>query len=230
MKILNLVKVLIVMLLISCGHGKNTDHESQEATPIARNNFIAILDTIARLDREPLVMRDSMSDIYGPESEEAQFYQKIFWKNHPANIRKIKEILGNENWPDTTLIGTRGNEIICTILQHSDLETREYYLPRMKKAVLDKRLEARLLVRAEDRIRTDKGELQLYGGQMKWYPKTKTFNIWPVYDPVNIDKRRAEIGLIPIAEHLKNRFDFEWNLEEQIERSKEFEAEKLKRQ
>lgn len=126
------------------------------------------------------------------------------------------------------LIGQQGNEIICTILQHSDQATREHYIPRMKQAVLDKKLEARWLVRAEDRIRTDKVESQMYSGQMRWYPKTKNFNVWLVYDPANIDKRRVEIGLIPIAEHLKNRFDFEWSLEEQIKRSKEFEMEKLK--
>lgn len=45
---------------------------------------------------------------------------------------------------------------------------------------------------------------------------------------VNIDKRRAEIGLIPIAEHLKNRFDFDWNLEEQIKRTEAFELERNK--
>jgi len=65
---------------------------------------------------------------------------------------------------------------------------------------------------------------------MKYYPETKSFNVWPVYDPVNIDKRRAEIGLGPIAEHLKNRFDFEWNLEEQIKRTAEFEAEMNKKE
>jgi len=108
------------------------------------------------------------------------------------------------------------------VLQHSDLETREYYMPMMKQAVLDKKLEPRFLVRAEDRIATDKGELQIYGGQMKYYKETKSFNVWPVFDPVNIDKRRAEIGLGPITEFLKNRFDFEWNLEEQIERTEAF--------
>jgi hypothetical protein len=38
------------------------------------------------------------------------------------------------------------------------------------------------------------------------------------------------VGLEPIAEFLKNRFDFEWNLEEQIKRSEEFEREKLQHQ
>ncbi len=229
MNILNLILVLIGigMVSVSCGQKKETSNESQQETSIDRENLIAILDTIGRLDSEPLTLRDSMSDIYGPESEEAQFYQKIFWKVNPSNLKKVKEILGEENWPDTTLIGGRGNEIICRILQHSDQETREHYIPRMKQAVLDKKLEARFLVRAEDRIATDKGELQIYGGQMKYYPETKTFNVWPIYDPVNIDKRRAEIGLIPIAEHLKNRFDFEWNLAEQIKRSEEFERERL---
>ena len=92
---------------------------------------------------------------------------------------------------------------------------------------MSKELDPQLLVRAEDRIATDNGELQIYGGQMKYYPDTKSFNVWPVYDPKNIDKRRAEIGLGPIAEYLKNRFDFEWNLEEQLERTATFEKEKL---
>ncbi|GAB5554947.1 MAG: hypothetical protein Sapg2KO_45380 [Saprospiraceae bacterium] len=217
------------LVSVSYAQENKTKQESPQETSIDSRNLIAILDTIRRLDQEPLIMRDSMGKIYGPESEEAQFYQRIAWKNHPSNIKKVKEILGKKNWPDTTLIGQRGNQIICTILQHSDLETREHYIPRMKQAVLDKKLEARWLVRAEDRIRTDKGELQMYGGQMKWYPETKTFNVWPVYDPANVDKRRAEIGLVPIAEWLKNRFDFEWNLDEQIKRSEEFEREKLRK-
>ena len=64
---------------------------------------------------------------------------------------------------------------------------------------------------------------------MKYYPATKSFNVWPVYDPENIDKRRVAIGLGPISEHLKSRFDFEWNLQEQIARTAAFEAEKKKK-
>lgn len=61
---------------------------------------------------------------------------------------------------------------------------------------------------------------------MKCYPETKSFNLWPIYNPENIDKRRTEIGLDSIAVFLKNRFDFKWNLEEQIRRTKEFELKK----
>ena len=29
-------------------------------------------------------------------------------------------------------------------------------------------------------------------GQMKYCPETKSFNVWPVFDPNNIDERRAK--------------------------------------
>jgi hypothetical protein len=213
--------ILFLLITISC---TNKNNSKETTTSIDRTeNFIAVLDTIWEREQTPIRFRDSLITIYGAESKEAEVYQKEYRKNHSLNIKKIKRILDKYDWPELAQIGEQGNRTICNVLQHADQETREHYIPLMKQAVLDKKLEASYLVRAEDRIATDKGELQIYGGQMKYYPETKSFNVWPVYDPVNIDKRRAEIGLIPIAEHLKNRFDFDWNLEEQIKRSEEFE-------
>ena len=212
---------LFLLITISC---TNKNKSKKTITSIDRTeNLIAVLDTIWEKEQTPIRLRDSLINIYGAESKEAEVYQKEYRKNHTLNIKKIKKILDKYDWPELTQIGEQGNRTICNVLQHADQKTREHYIPLMKKAVLDKKLEPRFLVRAEDRIATDKGELQIYGGQMKYYPETKSFNVWPVYDPVNIDKRRAEIGLDPIAEFLKNRFDFEWNLEEQIKRTEEFE-------
>jgi hypothetical protein len=213
--------ILFLLITISC---TNKNKSKKTITSIDRTeNLIAVLDTIWEKEQTPIRLRDSLINIYGAESKESELYQKEYRKNHTLNIKKIKKILDKSDWPELTQIGEQGNRTICNVLQHADQETREHYIPLMKQAVLDKKLEPRFLVRAEDRIATDKGELQIYGGQMKYYPETKSFNVWPVYDPVNIDKRRAEIGLEPIAEFLKNRFDFEWNLEEQIKRTEEFE-------
>ncbi len=215
------VLILFLLLTISCSQNKTSKKTS---TPTQHTeNLIAVLDTIWQTEQTPIRLRDSLMNIYGTESKEADVYQKEYRKNHALNIKKIKDILDEHNWPERTLIGEQGNMTICNVLQHADQDTREYYIPRMKQAVLDKKLEPRFLVRAEDRIATDKGELQIYGGQMKYYPETKSFNVWPVYDPINIDQRRAKIGLEPISEFLKNRFDFEWHLEEQLKRSEAFE-------
>jgi hypothetical protein len=209
---------------MACSNKKGNEAPAKKQTPI---NLITYLDTIWRTEQGPITLRDSLMKIYGTESKEVQTQQEIYEKNHIVNERKVKNILDKYGWPTKEMIGERGNWTICNVIQHSDNEIRIEYLPMMRKAVKDKKLEPRFLVRAEDRIATEKGELQIYGGQMKFYPETKSFNVWPVYDPVNIDKRRAEIGLEPIAEFLKNRFDFVWNLEEQINRSEEFEKERL---
>lgn len=199
--------------------------KSKEASTTAENqeNLIAVLDNIWRSEQQPITLRDSLMKIYGVESELVKEQQVIYESNHIANERKVKNILDKYGWPAKEMIGEHGNWTICNVIQHSDNEVRIQYLPMMRQAVKEKKLEPRFLVRAEDRIATERGDLQIYGGQMKYYPETKSFNVWPVLDPKNIDKRRAEIGLEPIAEFLKNRFDFEWNLEEQINRTKEFE-------
>ncbi|MBN1651473.1 MAG: hypothetical protein JW857_09095 [Bacteroidales bacterium] len=191
-----------------------------------RNYLIAFLDTIWHAEQDPIRSRDAMIEKYGADSEQMEHFQKIYKKNHVENERKIRYLLDTYGWPEKELSGDMGNWTICNVIQHADNDIRLKYLPMMRQAVADKRLEARFLVRAEDRIATERGDLQIYGGQMKYYPETKTFNVWPVYDPVNIDKRRAKLGLEPIAPFLKRRFNFEWNLEEQLKRTEAFEKEK----
>lgn len=222
MKYLPLISLLLAM---SCS-GK-TKSESISMTSEHQEDLIAVLDTIWKTEQRPITLRDSLMKIYGPESALVKEQQAIYEKNHVINERKVKDILDKYGWPAKEMAGEQGNWTICNVIQHSDNTVRIQYLPMMRQAVKDQKLEPRFLVRAEDRIATERGDLQIYGGQMKYYPETGSFNLWPVFEPENIDKRRADIGLEPIAQFLKNRFDFEWNLEEQIRRSEEFERERL---
>lgn len=222
---MRLILMVTLLLTVACSNKQGNEAPTNKQTPV---DLIAVLDTIWRTEQGPITLRDSLMEIYGADSKEVQAQQEIYKKNHLVNEEKVKTILDKYGWPTKEMIGEQGNWTICNVIQHSDNDVRIKYLPMMRKAVKDEKLEPRFLVRAEDRIATEKGELQIYGGQLKYYPETKTFNVWPVYDPVNIDKRRTEIGLEPIAEFLKNRFDFEWNLEEQIKRTKEFELKRSK--
>ena len=223
---MRLIFIFILIITISC---TNKNKSNTHSTSIHKTeNLIAVLDTIWQTEQTPIRLRDSLMRIYGAESKEYKKQQLIYEKNHIINEKKVRTILDNYGWPTKEMIGEQGNWTICNVIQHADNEVRIKYLPMMRKAVKEKKLEPRFLVRAEDRIATERGDLQIYGGQMKFYPDTKSFNVWPVLDPKNIDKRRAEIGLEPIAEFLKNRFDFEWNLEEQIKRTEEFERKRNK--
>ncbi len=214
--------VILLFLLCYPAYGQTA------VQPYEPAYLTAMLDTIYTTEQEPIRRRDALMKQYGVDSPEAEAAQKEYRRNHAVNIKKIRQLLDTHGWPDPADVGERSSRIISNVLQHATQEIRIQYLPMMKQAVEDGILHPRWLVRAEDRLLSEQGELQLYGGQMKYYPETKSFNVWPVFDPENIDKRRAAIGLGPIAEHLKNRFDFEWDLEEQIQRTKAFEAAKHK--
>ena len=218
--------IICLPLIVACSNKK----QSQDASSSDQDsiNLIATLDTIWETEQTPIRLRDSLMKVHGADSEEYKEQQSIYEANHIINEKKVTAILDKYGWPTSDMIGERGNWTICNVIQHSDNEIRLKYLPLMREAVKAKKLEPRFLVRAEDRIATERGDLQIYGGQMKFYPETKSFNVWPVLDPENIDKGRAEIGLGPIAEFLKERFDFEWDLEEQIKRTAEFERERSK--
>ncbi len=217
--------ILITLLMLSC----HTKAEQPQRLAAKKMDIVAMLDTVFRTEQEPITLRDAYIDSFGIDSKQAQFQQEIYERNHVINETKVRHLLDTQGWPEIELIGEQGNRTICNVIQHADNEVRILYLPMMRKAVADGNLSAQYLVRAEDRIATERGDLQVYGGQMKYNPETKSFNVWPVYDPVNIDKRRAAIGLGPISEFLKMRFDFEWDLEEQIQRTAAFEAEKKKK-
>jgi hypothetical protein len=223
---MRIIILLLILLSFSCLDKTNTV-KTQEPKQ-TNEQLIAMLDSIWTTEQQPITLRDSMIELYGADSKEAEKYQLIYEKNHVINEEKITNLLDTYGWPKKEVIGEQGNWTICNVIQHAENDVRIKYLPMMKEAVLEKQLQPRFLVRAQDRIATEQGQLQIYGGQMKYYPETKSFNVWPVFEPENIDKRRAEIGLEPIAEFLKSRFNFDWNLEEQIQRSKEFEAQQQK--
>lgn len=214
--------ILLIGLILTMSCSSKTKSERISTTLENQENLIAVLDTIWKAEQRPITLRDSLMKIYGAESDLVKEQQAIYGKNHIVNERKIKNILDNYGWPTKEMTGERGNWTICNVIQHSENDVRLQYLPMMRQAVKDKKLEPRFLVRAEDRIATERGDLQIYGGQMKYYPETKSFNLWPVFEPEHIDKRRTAIGLDSIAIFLKNRFDFEWNLEEQIKRTEAF--------
>jgi hypothetical protein len=179
MKTLKFVFLLIVLASTSCGQQKKKSQEQQPEKEglLNREHLIAVLDTAYRAEQEPICLRDAMIEKYGVDSEQANKYQKKYERNHTVNEKKIIEILDNYGWPDIDIIGEQGNITICAVIQLSDNEIRIKYLPLMRKAANDKQLNPRFLVRAEDRIATERGDLQIYGGQMKYYPATKTFNV-----------------------------------------------------
>lgn len=182
----------------------------------------AAIDSMFQKDAESLRKARELRENYGMQSEEAKKQDSLSHLIQANNVLELDKLLERYGWPGEDEIGEDAGYSLFGIIQHSSMNTRPKYLPIMREAVKNGKCRPGYLAGIEDRIATDNNELQIYGDQVKYYPDTNTFDVWPIIDPAHVDERRASIGLQPIAIHLKNRFDMDWDLEKQVARTKEF--------
>lgn len=152
---------------------------------------------------------------FGPESKEMQDLWKITDQKDSINLLKVKKILDEKGWVGKDKVGAQANSALFLVIQHADLETQKKYLPMMKEAVTKGNASPASLALLIDRIEIREGRKQIYGSQIGTNPTNKTLYVLPLVDPDNVDKRRAEVGLGPIAEYVKN-----WNLVWDVEKYK----------
>lgn len=152
---------------------------------------------------------------FAQDSKEMQDLWKITMQNDSINLLKIKKILDEKGWVGKEKVGAEANSAIFLVIQHSDLETQKKYLPMMKEAVAKGNANAGSLALLIDRIEIREGRKQIYGSQIGINPNTDAHYVLPLIDPDHVDKRRAEVGLGPISDYVKN-----WNLTWDVEKYK----------
>lgn len=84
----------------------------------------------------------------------------------------------------------------------------------------------------EDRVAMREGRRQIYGSQILINPTTQQHYVAPLDDPDNVDKRRAEVGLEPLADYVK-KWDIVWDVEaykKQLSELEKLEKDQLKKQ
>ncbi|TPD67267.1 DUF6624 domain-containing protein [Flavobacterium microcysteis] len=150
---------------------------------------------------------------FGNQSKQADSIAKIMGHKDSINLIKVKDILDKKGWVGPNKVGAQANMTLFLVIQHSDLETQQKYLPMMREAVKDKNAQASALALLEDRVALGEGKKQTYGSQVGYDNKTQKNYVLPLEDPDNVDKRRQEVGLGPIAEYVKT-WNIVWNVEE----------------
>ncbi|WP_310586204.1 DUF6624 domain-containing protein [Emticicia oligotrophica] len=139
------------------------------------------------------------------------------------NLIKIVNILDTKGWVGADKVGGQANQTLFLVIQHADLATQQKYLPMMRDAVKKGNANANSLALLEDRVALGEGRKQIYGSQIGRNEKTQAFYVLPLEDPDNVDKRRAEVGLPPMAEYVKN-WDITWDVEAYKKQLPEIEA------
>lgn len=173
----------------------------------------AMLDTIYMEDQN---YRKQIGDIekkYGRESKEMQNHWKLIIEKDSINLIKVKNILDTYGWLGADVVGGQGNSALFLVIQHSDLPTQEKYLPMMREAVKNGKAQGSSLALLEDRVALGQGRKQIYGSQIGRDPVTQLYYVSPLEDPDNVDKRRAEVGLQPLANYV-SRWQIIWDVEQ----------------
>ena len=83
----------------------------------------------------------------------------------------------------------------------------------MRDAVKNGKVNGSSLALLEDRVALRQGKKQIYGSQIARDPETQTHYVLPLDDPDNVDKRRAEVGLEPLANYVI-RWQIKWDIEQ----------------
>lgn len=187
--------------------------QNKEKAEVNLNNpLVAELDSIYTQDQKYRLQIDEIEKKYGWASNEMKAHWKIINEKDSINLIKIKLLLDKYGWLGTDVIGEQGNSTLFLVIQHSDIATQEKYLPMMREAVKNGKAKGSALALLEDRVALRNGKRQIYGSQIGRDNATKLYYVSPLEDPDNVDKRRAEVGLQPLADYV-NHWQIKWDVE-----------------
>lgn len=160
----------------------------------------AILDTIHQEDQEYRFKLNEIEKKFGKESDELKSCWKIINEKDSTNLITVKRILDDRGWLGPDIVGEQGADALFLVIQHSDLETQVKYLPMFKEAVKIGDAKASNWATMIDRVALWSGEKQIYGTQLSWDEVTGEDLGRLLVDPENVDKRRLEVGILPLQE------------------------------
>lgn len=189
--------------------------------------LVKILDTIYQEDQTYRMQLNEVEKKYGWKSDEIKAHWKIILEKDSINLIKVRKILDERGWLGADVIGNQGNLTLFLVIQHSDIETQEKYLPMMREAVNKGNARASSLALLEDRVALRKGEKQIYGSQIGRDQETGEYYVLPLIAPDNVDKRRADVGLGTIQDYISN-WGMTWDVEDYKKKLPEIQAKQKK--
>jgi len=188
--------------LLSCSSEKE---KPKELTPDqVQGTLIRELIMMAEQEQRDREMLDSIINEKGWRSPEGQAIASRSAENDSTNMARLEQIISQYGWPGKSLVGDQASMAAFLVLQHADLPRQEKYLPMVQAAAEKGDVEKSYLAMLQDRVLMRQNKPQKYGTQLWNDPSTGELGLYTIEDSVNVDQRRAEMGLPPIADYLRN--------------------------
>ncbi len=165
---------------------------SREVDQALRNTLLDLQQT-DQDTRARLVKEGRLFDGYVKEMESV----------HVHNAQKLQSIIDEVGWPGQSLVGEDGATAAWRIAQHAiglpDFQRNCLRLicQAVKQGEMSRLTEAYLT----DRIRFNQRLPQRFGTIFDW-DEYDEMSPWPIEDCHNVERRRKEVGLPPLEEHI----------------------------
>ncbi len=120
---------------------------------------------------------------------------------HLENAEALEAILEDFGWPGVSLVGEEGAEAAWLVAQHAISRPgfQHHCLRLLGRAVAASDAPAWQEAYLTDRIRMNEHRAQVYGTQLDWDSEGQ-LSPWKIETAAEVDKRRAEVGLMSLAE------------------------------
>ena len=174
------------------------DRKKSFVTPITQ---LGLREELLKMVRKDQAVRNEM--IKNGSDRPDQALEKRMAVIDAHGTARIKEIVKRYGWPGPELVGRDGADAAFLIVQHSpDLAFQQAMLPLVRRSYEKGKLTSWNYALLQDRVLVRGGKPQLYGMSVNhWERKEPVLD--PIQDEVNVDKRRARIGLPPLREYLE---------------------------
>jgi hypothetical protein len=157
--------------------------------------------------RQELSTRLPGAKFFDPEARKKPEVKAAFEKMATIdgdNLKWFKEVVGRHGWPGRSLVGRDGAQAAFLIAQHAvaDPAFQTKCLDLLRAANNKGEVEGQHVALLTDRLRVlVEKKKQLYGSQLK--AENGKLVPLPIEDEANVDRRRKELGMPPLAEYLK---------------------------
>ena len=170
----------------------------------ARKPMLALMQKYKNLDPEEIKKKDDLPEV-----------KRMNEIDH-ENTERMKQIVKQFEWPGKSLVGADGANAAWILVQHADHDRpfQKQCLEPLQEAVKKGEATGEQLAYLTDRVRIGEKKKQVYGTQVRFVEGK--LQPYPIEDEADVDKRRKEVGLTPLADYLKFS---QWVLE-QSEKSK----------
>jgi len=153
---------------------------------------------LLRMQKEDLERRDALvarASLFGGYSSEMAAL-------HRQHNERLAAIVAEHGWPGRSLVGDDGAAAAWLLLQHAVLapDLMRAAVPLITRAVEAGEAAPAHLAMLVDRICALEGRPQVYGTSHDWDRDGMLVPL-PINDPENVDQRRQQMGLGPLAEN-----------------------------